>query len=268
MASFPESTKIPDALYSKGEAWLALKDNGRAVESFRMAADRFVSSTVAPKALFKIANIYYILERYDDAAAEYDEVAEKYPKSEYIISAIFNSGLSLRKAKKKDEAILRYERILKEYPKSALSRDAALDLGVMYEDVKAFDKAIAAYRFITANFPAKSQEAQYWIGNCYFALGDPDTAAAEYLKVLSVENASGMWIVTAKARAAECFEKAGKLDKAAGLYNDIIKTGGKKEWTDAAEKRLKALKSVMPPSADTTNENQPAENVTGERTKK
>ncbi|MEI7905633.1 MAG: tetratricopeptide repeat protein, partial [Candidatus Firestonebacteria bacterium] len=131
------------------------------------------------------------------------------------------------------------------------------------------------YRFIVENFPAKAQEARYWIGNCYYSKGDFETAAAEYLKVESTGNTSGIWTVTAKARAAECFERLGKYERAKELYEEIIKKSGNKDWAESAEKRRNALKKATEevteqPALETTKDRpavRPAKGVKMEESK-
>lgn len=94
LRSYPQSNKVPDALYFIGE-------------SFRT-------------------------ENADSAAAYYDMVARSYPQSTRAPAALYNLGLLNERASKNAAARDAYQRVVQSYPKSdeaALARDRLKALG-------------------------------------------------------------------------------------------------------------------------------------------
>lgn len=94
LRSYPQSDKVPDALYFIGE-------------SFRT-------------------------ENADSAAAYYDMVARSYPQSARAPAALYNLGLLNERASKNAAARDAYQRVVQSYPKSdeaALARDRLKALG-------------------------------------------------------------------------------------------------------------------------------------------
>ena len=94
LRSYPQSDKVPDALYFTGE-------------SFRT-------------------------ENADSAAAYYDMVARNYPQSARAPSALYNLGLLNERASRNSAARDAYQRVVQTYPKSdeaALARDRLKALG-------------------------------------------------------------------------------------------------------------------------------------------
>lgn len=94
LRSYPNSERVPDALYFTGE-------------SFRT-------------------------ENADSAAAYYEQVARTYPQSARAASALYNLGLLHERAKRTAAARDAYQRVVASYPKSdeaALARDRLKALG-------------------------------------------------------------------------------------------------------------------------------------------
>ena len=211
------------------------------LESFRILISKFPKSGLAPTAHFRIAGIYFALERYADAASEYLDIAEKYPGSGFASSACYNAGLAFKKLKNTEEALKQFKLVMSGYPKSEQARDSAIEAGSLYEAGKDYKNAIDTYAWLADNFSEKAPEARYWAASVYYNSGDYESAAKEYMKVPALEKASAIWKITAKARAAECFERLAKYEEAKKLYQEIIKESSNPDWKKSAEKRLKDL---------------------------
>ena len=78
--------------------------------------------------------------------------------------------------------------------------------------------------------------------------GDLEQAVIEYLKVAYLHRSQAMWAVTAEYEAAKAYEKLHRFMEAENLYRGIkARYGAESEWAQAAEKRLKALRSQAKP---------------------
>ena len=98
-------------------------------------------------------------------------------------------------------------------------------LGDSYYHAESYQSAIEAYQAALKSQDLGAQPGtHYWIGFCYFLLGNDDQALREFLLIPELYPKSGMWVGTAYYWAGRSCERRGWKDKAAAYYR---KAGGK-----------------------------------------
>jgi TolA-binding protein len=206
---FPESKQAASAGYFAGEARFKTGDVQGAVDYLARAA-RQGNAELAEPALLRLAECHGALQRWPDAERVNLEYLSRFPTRERAVEARF--GL-------------------------AWSR----------EQQKRFDEAIEDYRLVVAAAQSGiSARAQFQIGECLFAAGRHEQAAAELLKV-DILFQTPQWSAAALYEAGRCFEKLGQLAQAREQYTQVTTRFANTEWAKLADAALNDLAQQGPP---------------------
>ncbi|MGQ9653404.1 MAG: tol-pal system protein YbgF [Thermodesulfobacteriota bacterium] len=105
-----------------------------------------------------------------------------------------------------------------------------------------FTKAREGFQGILTRHPesALADNAQFWVGECYFREGNFKQAILEYEKVISQFPRSGK-VPSALLKQGMAFEKLGDLESARYLYSKVTKEHPDSEQARMAEHRLKNI---------------------------
>lgn len=206
---FPDSRQAASAAYFAGESRFRSGDAKSAIDHLTRAA-RDADAELAAPALLRLADCHAALERWPDAERVNLEYLSRFAKGERSVQARF--GL-------------------------AWSR----------EQQKRFDEAIEDYRVVVAAAQAEiSARAQFQIGECLFASGRHEQAAAELLKV-DILFQSPQWSAAALYEAGRCFEKLGQLAQAREQFTQVTTRFADTRWAKLADAALRALAQKAPP---------------------
>jgi tol-pal system protein YbgF len=119
--------------------------------------------------------------------------------------------------------------------------DAAIDYRAAVELVKAgkHDDAIAALRAFIARFPRHdyADNAQYWIGEAYYAQKDYTRALGEFRAVIEVYP-RGNKVPDALLKVGYCYQAMGQGEKAHAVLEQVVTRYPKSEPATLAAKRL------------------------------
>lgn len=105
-----------------------------------------------------------------------------------------------------------------------------------------FIKAREGFQGILTRHPESTlaDNAQFWVGECYFREGNFKQAILEYEKVISQFPKSGK-VPSALLKQGMAFEKLGDLESARYLYSKVTKEHPDSEQARMAEHRLKNI---------------------------
>ncbi len=105
-----------------------------------------------------------------------------------------------------------------------------------------FTKAREGFQGILTRHPDSNlaDNAQFWVGECYFREGNFKQAILEYEKVISQFPKSGK-VASALLKQGMAFEKLGDLESARYLYGKVTKEHPESEQARMAEHRLKNI---------------------------
>lgn len=159
---------------------------------------------------------------------------------------LFEKGRKAKLAEHYAEAVSAFRRIVEEYPDSdfaarakiqyeALLKEANRRLGAADADYQTgrYDKAKEGYEYVTRNFPGTdaAEKAAEQLANLA-----SDPAARRYFKQKEVERT-----ISSKFQYAENLLNAGKYDRAAEVYQEIIDEYPDSSYAAKAKERLKDL---------------------------
>jgi tol-pal system protein YbgF len=121
--------------------------------------------------------------------------------------------------------------------------DATSDYRAAVELVKAskFDDAVAALRAFIARYPRHdyADNAQYWLGEAFYAQKDYAHALVEFRRVVEVYP-RGNKVPDALLKVGYCYQALGQGEKARAVLEQVVNNYPKSEPATLAAKRLEA----------------------------
>jgi TolA-binding protein len=159
-----------------------------AISTAAIAQDEKKSSAAA-KRQFSAAAELQNEKLFDLSAKEWATFIKKYPTDPLVGKAKHYQGVCLIQLKKYTEAVAALSALIKADPKFELRDESLLNLGsaqyslaAASNDKATFGLAAAAYDQLTKEYPKSKfmPTALFYLGECYYAMGDQAKAAAAY----------------------------------------------------------------------------------------
>jgi TolA-binding protein len=233
-----------EATYRLGLMALRSGEFSQALDRFRSLLEKHPQSSLKNQVLFKMGSALYALERYDRAAEHYELVAAQATEAQLVADALFNAGICRGKMNDWDGAVAAYERLVTEFPEHEEGQKWALRLGFAYLQAGRSSLALRTFLQIDAQGDAElGAEVQFWLGECYFHMGEYEKAAQEYLRVDYLYPHQIQWATTAEYNAGVSYEKLGRVEEARSIYRKLVNTrGAQDQWGAMAQERLDKLR--------------------------
>jgi TolA-binding protein len=136
-----------------------------------------------------------------------------------------------------------YERLLRDFSEHQDRGKWSLRLGFAFLQAGRPAEALRTFGEIDAGEDQElGAEVQFWLGECYFHMGDFEKAAREYLRVAYLYPLEDRWAVTAEYNAAMSYEKLGREEEARTIYRKLVTSrGSADQWGALAQERLQKL---------------------------
>jgi TolA-binding protein len=140
-------------------------------------------------------------------------------------------------------AVAAYERLVQDFPEHQDYQKWSLRLGFVYLQAGRPARALKTFEHIDAGEDAElGAEVQFWLGECFFHMGEYEKAAQEYLRVSYLYPHQDQWAVTGEYNAAVSYEKLGREEEARSIYRKLVTDRGPADqWGAAAQERLNEL---------------------------
>ena len=156
--------------------------------------------------------------------------------------AMLNYGTSLLHVQDVTRATQTFERVLRQFPNSPQAGQAGVLVGDALVIQQRCEDAKEAFKgVLNGNDRMLAAQAQLSLAQCYQNSADPDTAVAEYLKMIYLYSDQQEMVDQATLSAAGIYEQLGKITEARNLYQKLVKTASTPELVQQAQKRLQAL---------------------------
>jgi tetratricopeptide (TPR) repeat protein len=200
----------------------------KAIEEYRLIADRFPTSPAAPEALWWIGYLYASLNMPQKAISAYREVIERYPASKFDAEAYFQMGRLYMSIGDYGKAAATFERLISTRPAFWKLPAAFYWLGVCYERMDEYDEAIDSLRSFT-NVYLNRQEHIVWAGDIG-KHSEPklkiETEVTARIRQLELKLPESLWRRASRAMKENRFsEAAGLLRKLVSLFPDSSYSG-------------------------------------------
>ncbi len=232
------------SLYGLGLCHLRLNQFDDAAAVFEAMIDRHPESGRISSARLLCAQAMYEAGSVQLAIAQLTRIIEDHKETDSYGPALLRQGeylAVLQHWRRSEEAFVKY---LEECPESELWFQARFGIGWARENAGDHPAAIAAYQQVIARHDgATAARAQFQIGECYFAMNEPETAIAELMKV-DILYAYPQWSAAALYEAGRCFEKLGKVVEARNQYRAVVDRFASSQWAELAQGRLEHLAAI------------------------
>ncbi len=265
----------------KGLAYQKDKDFEKALKFFRMVVDKYKKTNYAPQAELEVGRTYLITNKVDKALDILTGMVSKYKNDSVLAKVYLNLGDHYFRSHQYDNAVRAFKLAMKDTSASdvvslamrylirvydsirmwdaalALTREyirrfphaddllqKKVQIGTFYMDLKEYSRAVEYFREIKKEAdPETEAEIQYWIGKCYYNMGQFDQAIFEFLKVNYISKPTKLpWATTAMYEAGQAYLKLKKPQKARKLFRKIvIREGANSDLGRIARKRIEEI---------------------------
>ncbi len=201
----PTSALAGRAYFKLASAHYHIGNQGLAARNYRLSAESTDDENLSFMAWKNVAHIYQEMEDYQKAASAWERISEGFPGREGIVEVFFNLGFCYNRMQKHQLAYQVYSRI----------------------PVVAIDDR-------------QNGRAHYWAGISLKNMKKYQEAVREFLRVPYLMG--GMWAVTSKLEAAECYEHLDQFDRAVSIYRKVIENRGENsDWGKVAAAALERI---------------------------
>ncbi len=243
--NFPLSKSAPPSLFYMGECHYKLKEYERAVVCYRNFVSTYPQDNLSPQAKFKLGNVLFKLNKYRESIKVYREIAETIDDTVFAPASQYNIALCYKKLAGWGDLIRAYERFVQKYPWSPKRDFVLMDLGLVYQTkLEDYEKAISVYQKVQPGGEVSYSELHFRLAECYDGLEKGEEAVQEYKRVASTKPAADSYRLAALARLGQKYEDQARWKEAIGVYQDILSSGGKREWVEAAKERIEQIKRL------------------------
>jgi len=223
LAESPHSPMLAQAYFKLAGAQFGAGNLNIAAKYYALAAEGSKDPELAFSARKNLGGVYQQMEKWDDAAATWQRLIELYPERDGIVEVFFDLGFCYNQAGK---------------------NELAYDVYIRIPDV--------------ATSEEQEGRAHYWAGMSLKNLGRYDEATREFLRVPYLKT-GGMWGVTSKLEAANCYEMSGALAQAEKIYQDVLAAHGPaSDWGRVANEGLARIAEKKGAGAEEKKAGEPA----------
>ncbi|RMH29400.1 MAG: hypothetical protein D6693_01995 [Planctomycetota bacterium] len=230
------------ALYRLGLALYRMGEHADAAAALTEALGAgALDSTLVPAARLMAGESLFQQGRFGLAADHFAAVIEAGGDDERVSTALLRLGECRSQQRRWSDAERAFTDFLSRFSESPVWFQARFGEGWARENLSRHEDAIAAYRDVTERHDGPTAaRAQFQIGECLFALGRHEEAAAELLKV-DVLYAYPEWSAAALYEAGRCFEALNQPAQARDQYRRVVAEHADTAWAAQARARLEAL---------------------------
>ena len=190
----------------------------RAIQEYKLIAEKFPTSPAAPEALWWVGYLYASLNMPEKAISAYKEVVERYPASKFDAEAIFQMGRLYMSLGNYREAAKAFKRLITTRPAFWKLPAAFYWLGVCYERMDDYGEAIDSLKAFT-NVYLSRQEHIIWAGDIG-KHSEPklkiETEVTARIRQLELKLPESLW------RRASSAMKEGRFSQATELFRKLI----------------------------------------------
>jgi tetratricopeptide (TPR) repeat protein len=188
---YPKHPILGAVYLNLGDHYFRSQQFDNSLSAFKKAASDTADKTVSATAMRYLIKIYDALQMWDAALATTRRYIQRFPKAEDIL-------------------------------------EKRIQIGVFSANVKEYFVALDAFRDAQKDATDDTEaEIQYWIGKCYYEMGQFEEAVLEFLKVKYVSKPTQLpWAATALYEAGTTYMRMKNRDNARKMFQKIVTSEG------------------------------------------
>ncbi len=183
---YPSSSRVPNAIYERGRAYMILENHARAEADFNTLIKSYEATQFAPRAMVQLGLLYYNTGQNEKAVTQYKKVIENYkstPEARNAMTGLKNAYVEMNDV----ESYFEYVRTLQGYGDVNLAEKDSLlySSGENLYFAGNYQRAAGVLESYLREFPNGSflQNAQFYLAECYRSQGRKDDALKLYKEV-------------------------------------------------------------------------------------
>lgn len=223
------------ATFQKAFAQGLNNDNNAKISTLSGLVDRFPSSAYVPNALFERGRAYVAVNQPSKAESDFNRIISNYSDSRYVPSAMVQLGLISYNAGNNNKAIEQYKRVIEKYPHTTDAQSALSGMRNAYTDMDDVDSYFAYLKTADGydNMDTSEKDSlSFAAAENAFVKGNCDKAMTSFRNYLSTYP-SGAFTTSAHFYLADCLKRSGMADDALDQYNHVL-SAGNNQFTEQA----------------------------------
>lgn len=215
------------AMFQKGFAQGLSNNNEAKVSTLTGLISRYPKSAYVPNALFERGRAYVALEQPARGEADFTNIIAWHTNSQFVPPAIVQLGLIYYNAGDNPKAIAQFKKVIENYRNTPEARNAVNGLRNAYTDMDDVQSFFAYMKTVDGlgNIEASTRDSMTYIsGENQYVRGNCERSSEIFRNYLS-EFPSGNFATNARFYLADCQNRAGKLDEALELYLRVVSVG-------------------------------------------
>ncbi len=215
------------AMFQKGFAQGLSNNNEAKISTLSGLISKFPKSAYVPNALFERGRAHVALEQPTRGEADFTNIIAWHTSSQFVPPAMVQLGLIYYNAGDNAKAIAQFKKVIENYRSTPEARNAVNGLRNAYTDMDDVESYFAYMKTVEGlgNIEASTRDSMTYIsGENQYVKGNCDRSSEIFRNYLS-EFPSGNFATNARFYLADCQNRAGKVDEALGLYLTVVSVG-------------------------------------------
>jgi len=170
----------------------------------------------------------------------------RFPKSGWDKESYIRASECYQILKKPRWAEKTLRRLIALYPDDPIVYEASLKLGMLYLRGQNYREASVSFKKATGSpNEATAALAQLKIGDSYLAMGDVESAKAEFMKVLYLHDDRVEYVEEALLKIGRIYMDQKQWSEARQIYQKLFHTARSEEAKEISRKMLKRVENEM-----------------------
>ena len=238
---YRETPFVPEAELEKGRIYLITNRDDDALEILTALPDRYPGHPILAKVYLNLGDYYFQNRQFENAMLAFKRIIEGEHLEEILPSAIKYLLRTYDTMGMWDAALALTRDYLRRFPEAEDWLSKRVQLGTYYMKLNEYNRALEVFRDVKRDANAETEaEIQYWIGECYYSMGQFEQAVFEYLKVEYLSEPTKLpWSTTALFQAGQAYLRMEKPEQARKLFEKVVtKEGATSDWGRIARARI------------------------------
>jgi TolA-binding protein len=212
------------AMFQKAFSLGLINNNREKTNVLTSLVSRFPGSAYVPNAIFERGRAFVAMEDFKRGEADFNAVISDYPASPFVPRAIVQLGLLYYNQGDNQRAVAQFKKVIENFQSTPEARSAMTGLRNAYVDLNdvesyfAYVKSLGGYGDVNL---AEKDSLLYTSGENLYMAGRCDRATEVFRNYLN-EFRNGSFRINAQFYLAECLYSSGNANEALKLYQEII----------------------------------------------
>lgn len=225
---------MKDVYWLLAESHSMLKEDGIAIQYYKLLAREFPKSEVSCDATYRVGHSLQAKGQYKEAGRYFSAVVENFPSNSLAAKALFASAFCMTKDGLYAEAARDWALLIQKYPSDPLVEDSLYQKAVSEMKLTRDANAAGSFKELIKKYPDSrfGADAHYWLGVLLLQDKKSQEAEEEFRQALKMKLPRDLEREV-RFGLALALQKTGKLDESAKLLQDLLATPAKDKFNPA-----------------------------------